>query len=325
MSKYTLRGSEQLDARIDVHLEHIALTVSPHCDAGILIGGYGRGEGTPFIKPDGTQAPFNDYDFVVIVDTVNSAVKLHFGALERQLSDDLGIPVDLCPYAKPLLSSREFSLLNYEMKYGHTVVWGPEDILDALPAYRHDAIPLFEGSRLLLNRGKLLLDIQRRLKKPEPLIAAERINFIKFLHKVLLAFGDCALLAERRYDISYAVKKGRITEMGDIPDRQFVIDGYLQALELKEWGDYNALESYDIRQEFERTRDVFIRFLPWYRSLYKERECPIPKAGALNLRWNKCFATQHPRIALYDAVVELLQGKTSMSAERFYELQRRFS
>lgn len=325
MSRYTVRGSNELDARIDIHLEHIVKTVSPHCDAVILLGGYGRGEGTPFIRPDGSQSPFNDYDLVVIVDTINSAVRLQFSALEKQLTGDLGLPVDLCPYQRSQLPSREFSLLNYEMKYGHMVLKGDEYILDTMPNYAHNAIPLAEGSRLLLNRGKLLLDIQQRLTGTKPLNDEERIRFIKFIFKAWLAFGDCALLAVRNYDISYTVKKERISGIPGCPDRAAVIEGYLKAVELKEWGDFNALDNFDIPAEFEAVRDLFLQFLPWYRAQYSAQECSIPKGLALNLKWNRCLDTRHPREGLYDAIHDLLQGNSDYPVEKFYQLQRRFS
>ena len=325
MSKYTVRGSEELDARIDEDLERIRTVVAPHCDAGILLGGYGRGEGTPFINEDGSQEPFNDYDLVVIVDSVNHVVKAHFQRLEQQLSKDIGLPVDLCPYARHKLPSCEFSLLNYEMRYSHMVIWGPENILEAMPNYRHQAIPLSEGSRLLLNRGKLLLDIKRRLAAAQPLTEEERIRFIKFLGKVLLAFGDCALLAAGQYDISYEVKKNRIPIIGNPPDRDFIIAGYMCAIDLKEWGDYHALQALELEEQVRKTIDVFCRFLPWYRKQYDLRECSVLKAVALNAKWNRCLSTRHPRVALYDALEELLQDRSAMSHEHFYELQRRFS
>lgn len=325
MSKYTLRGSEELDARIDADLERIRQTVSPHCDAGILLGGYGRGEGTPFIQPDGSQAPFNDYDLVVIVKTISIHIRLLFQRLEKELTEQLGIPVDLCPYARHALPSREFSLLNYEMKHGHMVVWGDDDVLDALPNYDTATIPVSEGTRLLMNRGKLLLDIKRRLATAKPLNEEERICFIKFINKTLLAFGDAALLAAGKYDILYARKKHRIAAIGPMPDRDFIIAGYLGAVEMKEWGEYRTLIDYDLAQQLQKTIDVFVHFLPWYRKQYAIRECSIPKAMALNLKWNKKLSTRHPRELLYDALGDLLQDKSTLSHERFYELQKRFS
>ncbi|MEA2068317.1 MAG: hypothetical protein U9P12_03865, partial [Verrucomicrobiota bacterium] len=225
MSKYTARGSAELDAKIDADLASITDHAWPFCIAGVLLGGYGRGEGTPFINPDGSLSPFNDYDLIVIVDVLNKEVRQKFHALEIQLTDALGLPVDLYPCLRSDLPTAEFSLLNYEMKHGHKVVWGDDAILDAMPDYPHDAIPLFEGSRLLLNRGKLLLDIKQRLANPEPLDGEERVRFIKFIHKALLAFGDCALLAADQYDISYSVKKERIPTIGTCPHRDFVIEG----------------------------------------------------------------------------------------------------
>lgn len=325
MSKYTTKGSEELDARIDADMELIRKTVSPHCDAGILLGGYGRGEGTPYIQSDGSQAPFNDYDLVVIVKAVSIHIKLLFQRLEKELSEKIGLTVDLCPYARHALSSREFSLLNYEMKYGHFVIWGEESILDALPDYDRAIIPVSEGTRLLMNRGKLLLDMKRRLATAKALDPDERICFIKFINKVLLAFGDAALLAAGNYHVLYQDKKPCISSIGPMPHRDFIIAGYLSAVELKEWGNYQDLEEYDLEQQLRKIIEVFIQFLPWYRNQYALRECSFPKAIALNLKWNKCFSIQHPRELLYDALGDLLQDHSSMSHERFYELQRRFS
>ncbi|RKX35639.1 MAG: hypothetical protein DRP64_19235, partial [Verrucomicrobia bacterium] len=98
MGKYTTRGSTDLDAQIDADLRRIAKVTSPHAPSGVLLGGYGRGEGTPFINPDGSQSPFNDYDLVVVVDSLNGKVRQKFQTLEKQLTAELGLSVDLCPY-----------------------------------------------------------------------------------------------------------------------------------------------------------------------------------------------------------------------------------
>lgn len=307
MGKYTLKGSAELDARIDADMGRIAEVAAPHGLTGVLIGGYGRGEGTPFIHPDGSQSPFNDYDLVVVVEKLNRSVREKFQSMEKQLSEELGLPVDLYPCRRTALPKCEFSLLNYEMKYGHKVVWGDEDILDAMPDYPHNGIPLSEGTRLLLNRGKLLLDIKQRLAGPEPLTEEERIRFIKFIHKVLLAFGDCALLAAGQYDVSYAVKKMRFPAIGYCPDRDFIVNGYLKAIELKAWADFQAFTDYDVAREYQTVRDVFLRFFRWCRAQHTGRECPITKAVLLNLKWGGKFRTTHPRERLYTALAELLK------------------
>ncbi|WP_372846926.1 hypothetical protein [Pontiella sp.] len=322
MAKYTLRGSDALDQTIDEHLRRIAEVAAPHCRAGILLGGYGRGEGTPFINADGSQSPFNDYDLVVVVGRATSAARRVFQTLETQLSAELGIAVDLCPYSCAHLRKCAPSLLDYEMKHGHRVVWGRPDLLDGMPDFQ---VPLSEGTRLLLNRGKLLLDLQQRLENPAPLSEEERIRFIKFIHKVLLAFGDAALLAAGAYDLSYAVKKQRHPAIGPCPDRAFVVAGYRRAIELKEWGDYHALGDFDVAAEFEAVRGVFLRFLPWYRRQASGIEGSPLKNRLLNLKWSRRPNPEHPREKLYDAIVDLLQNKPGMPAERFYELQRRFS
>jgi hypothetical protein len=337
MSRYTVKGSAELDDRIDADLARITEAAAPHCIAGILLGGYGRGEGTPFIHPNGSQSPFNDYDLVVVVETLDASVRQRFKALEKQLSSELGLPVDLYPYRRNGLLDCEFSLLNYELKYGHKVVWGEAHILDALPEYAADAIPLSEGSRLLLNRGKLLLDIKLRFSSPEPLNDEERIRFLKFISKVWLALGDCALLAGCTYDISYHVKRDRIASITAVPDHEAIIQGYLQAIELKNWGDYHAhLADTDIPREVERVREVFLRFFTWYRAQYSTRECSIAKAILLNLKWNGRPLPQHPRTYLYDTLQELLKDEPGEFrlremmfcrdnyTERFYALQARF-
>ena len=338
MSKYTVKGSEELDQRIDADLARIAEAAAPHCLAGILLGGYGRGEGTPFIHPDGSQSPFNDYDLVVVVEGLDASVRERFSLLEKQLTTELGLPVDLYPYRREALPDCEFSLLNHELKHGHKVVWGDEHILDAMPDYPSNAIPLSEGSRLLLNRGKLLLDIRQRLARPEPLNDEERIRFLKFISKVWLALGDCALLAARKYDSSCNVKRERIISIGSIPNQDAVTEEYLAAIDLKEWGDYPArLADTDIVETFRRVRAVFLDFFEWYRKQHPARECPIIKGMLLNLKWNRWPYLSHPRQRLYEALPELLRDHPdkivlgqllccSRNIEsRFYKLQARFS
>ena len=340
MGIYSLKGSEVFDARLQQDLDRVVrvLTASDAEStyrALVLIGGYGRGEGTPRIV-EGRQEPFNDYDFVVASVPMNrqrrNVVQGRLRLLEKQLSRDLGLPVDLQLYPANSLPHAEFSLLNYEMKYGHKVVWGDPDALRALPAYPHEQIPRSEGTRLLLNRGKLLLDIRRALRSGQMLGKEDKLRFVKFIGKAYLAFGDCALLMAGAYDLSYAVKKERIGGVSiGTPEAEFLTERYRQAIALKEWGDYAFLPDYPLAEEFEIVRQYFLRFFPWYESarlkvestgteaytralIHGPRECPAWKAALLNIGTfgqaavspQPDFLWRHPRSRLYLALPLLL-------------------
>jgi hypothetical protein len=341
MSKYSLRGSDAFDAKLDADFAVIvkALTSSqdaPLCVALILIGGYGRSEGTPYIVGD-RQLPFNDYDFVVVSEPMprrqRICVQARLRQLEQSLSQQLGLPIDLCLYPYNDLQRAEFSLLNYEMRYGHKVIWGKPQVLNDMPAYAHDAIPLSEGTRLLLNRGKLLLDIRRALRTGRELTADERLRYMKFVFKAFLAFGDCALLLLRNYNLSYVVKKKSVETVAssDVPDPVYLIACYQRAVAFKEWGDCTTLDRFDLVTEYERVRRYFVQFFYWHEArrlgcavrdtaTYTQAlaqgpfECPAWKALLLNgqafglsaLAGGVSLLLAHPRARLYLSLLVLL-------------------
>ncbi len=341
MGKYSIRGSDAFDARLDRDFERVVRTltesdVASVCRALVLIGGYGRGEGTPWIVGD-RQEPFNDYDFVVVAAPMNrrrrNGVQARLRVLEQRLAQELGLPVDLQLYPANGLPRAEFSLLNYEMKYGHKIVWGDPAALRTLPAYPHDRIPLSEGTRLLLNRGKLLLDIRRALRSGRVLTDVEKLRYVKFIGKAHLAFGDCALLLSRAYDLSYAVKQERIRVRlaPGAPDAALLIGRYRAAVKLKEWGDYAFLAGYPLAEEFEVVRKYYLRFFPWYEAarakveatelaargapsipspddapLWKAAICNVQAFGARALSMGAPLWNEHPRTPLYRSLPLLL-------------------
>lgn len=369
MGKYSVKGSAAFDAKIDAHMERIADAAyaskfSRHWKAVVLLGGYGRGEGSPMIGADGKEHPFNDYDLIVVTDSLDPLLKKELKRLEEELSKELNLPVDLYPYLKGRLPKCEFSLLNYEMKYGHKVIRGDEQILDAMPDYPHGRIPLSEGTRLLMNRGKLLLDIKRRLAQPEPLTREERQKFLKFMFKADLAFGDCALLLRGAYDISYTVKKERIStvDLTGLDEPRGMANAYIRAVEFKERTDFQPLESANVHLRLDETIRRYEQVFLWYerrrlnrkfRTLEKyahtfpnlgNEGTPI-KNALQNLRafgpgaFAGLFA--HPRLRLYAALPMLLTRQAHVGeiawllnsphdgfdslCESFYALQQRFS
>lgn len=81
VGKYSVKGSPAFDALIDRHMQRIADEVwtssySKHWKALVLLGGYGRGEGTPQIEKDGAERPFNDYDLIVVTDKIGPRLRV---------------------------------------------------------------------------------------------------------------------------------------------------------------------------------------------------------------------------------------------------------
>ncbi len=329
-----------------------------------MFGGYGRGEGTQLTAQDGTELPFSDYDLIVVTNRITPLINGALKHLEKRLTAELGLPVGLYPYLKKNLPQYEFSLLNYKLRHGHMVIRGDEKILDRMPNYPHKQIPLSEGTRLLLNRGKLLLDIKRRLISKEPLTPAERRRFIKFIFKTNLAFGDCALLMRDAYDISYAAKKERIQnlDLRDLNDAKGIIQSYLQAIEFKERGDFQPLETINVHLWLDEAVQHFQDFFLGYEQRVINRKFrdikkyahAFPRLGnegtplkniALNVRTFgfKAFPHLfiHPRIRLYASIALLLNDNADPNdirwllrskqstfddlCDNFGKLQQRFS
>jgi rhamnosyltransferase len=227
---YTFNGNKEAEKRMAMDQSVIGAYVEDAIPANqfealVLMGGYGRGEGGYCMK-DGKPAPFNDYDYFVIVKNMGrkaaQALQLQLKELAQRLSAIVDVEVDLAVLRQESLATAPFSLMNAEMSWGHKVVAGNRHVLDSMPAMPFDKLSLGEFTRLMNNRGALLLMNSRKLASGEPLDAQERETFIKFLFKAILACGDAFLAVEGLYHPSYAEKKKRILTLKNSPGRRFI-------------------------------------------------------------------------------------------------------
>lgn len=334
MGKYSAKDSPAFDALVDSHLEHIADAVyssiyAKHWKALVLFGEYGRGEGVPLAGANGEERPFGEYSLAVITRSPDPLIKRSLQNMSAHLSEELGLPVTLAPLLERSLKKCEFSLSNYEMEQGHRVVRGDQNILSKMPEFPLNRIPLSEGPRLLLNRGKLLLDMRCRLGTGKPLMREEHRRFIQIILKANLAFGDCALLLRGAYDPSFAVKKSRIDQidLSGLGDAEGLAGAYRKAIHCMEHADFQPLETENLHVWLDETVGRFGDVFLWYERRRLNRSFRTPKKyahafphlgtegsrlknAAHNLRTFGPLAPSvlcsHPRLRLYAALSLLL-------------------
>jgi len=276
--RYTLDGDGAVEARIagdqTLIAESIqALVVPPEFRALVLMGGYGRGEGG-YVVRDGRPAPYNDYDYFVVVHRQGGARRRALqDALAheaRVLGHQVGVEVDFALLREEGLPQAEYSLMNAEMIWGHRVVAGDPDVLATMPPMPFATLPPGEFTRLLLNRGALLLMNQQRLAGGSTLSAQEREVFFKYLFKAVLACGDARLAGNRSYHPSY-VKKLELLRAMDWEGKDELLGLYKQAWENKFHPDYRRYADESPATWQEQVIAVWLDTLSWFERVRSER------------------------------------------------------
>ncbi len=283
--RYTLDGDAAVEARIDRDQrligEAVRAAVDPdHFRALVLMGGYGRGEGG-YVEIDGEPAPFNDYDYFVVVRHCSAACRREISArlcdLARELETRVGVEVDFALLREGRLGLAEHSLMNAEMRWGHRVVVGDPGILQAMPPMPFDRLPPGEITRLMLNRGALLLMNRQRRLRAEHLDGERRAVFFKYLFKAILACGDARLAARGQYHPSYPVKLERLEAL-DLRHHDKFMNLYRLAYRHKFHPDYASLA--DEHPDDWQTRVVWT----WLETL---RGFEAQRLGRSILHWDE--------------------------------------
>jgi hypothetical protein len=295
-SKYTVYG-EKIDALIDGHLELIdkgvVSVIGDDLEAVILCGGYGRGEGGVFIGEDGSENLYNDYDMMVIVKPLGRAKKKRYKQeltiLGETLGRQFGIDVDFGPLKTvSQIKNAEFTLFNYEFKYGHIVSWGPKGLLDVMPEYEGSRIDVFEAVKLLLNRGVGLLLSEQKLAAGE-LDEAGNEFVTRNIYKAIMAIGDALLMCEGIYHWSYV---RRLELMKSISSRQSVKEsgiyqGYLDSMEYKLRPKRNIFDQQQLAAMLEEVKGGLMRMF----YITAAKAYPAKKAGDYRMFAEKMFDT----------------------------------
>ncbi|UCC14688.1 MAG: hypothetical protein JSW21_01645 [Gammaproteobacteria bacterium] len=227
--RYTLDGPPGAEHRIANDQAIIGAAVrdavsSTHLVALVLAGGYGRGEGGYRLNGD-AFLPYNDYDYFVIVRGGRSAARqatATLSELAHRLEAQIGVEVDFAVLRQSRLRRLDFTLMYAELRHGHKVVMGDPDVLARMPSMPVEDVPLSEFSRLMLNRGSLLLMNRQVLQQGGPRDDQALECFGRYLDKALLACADARLAAAGRYHPSYMIKRQRLDSLRWSGSRDFM-------------------------------------------------------------------------------------------------------
>jgi hypothetical protein len=209
---FTQHPDPAAHALVERHMAEIvtaARAALPRLEAVVLTGSFGRGEGGILTGDDGAFHPVNDYDVLLITPDVEGT---DLASVGKDLAGRFGIDFvhfGWWPRVDPTLP---LTLAHFDIREGHRVLWGPAEVLAALPAYAAIDMPPIEAVVLLMNRmAGLITGLRGPFTSPSPLGSDERRYLRNQTMKALMALGDAALMLHGAYACSYQTRLERLT------------------------------------------------------------------------------------------------------------------
>jgi|GEM_PF-1149838 len=280
---FTVRDDPAVNHFIKGHLDIITRElqdlIGKDLVAIILTGGFGRGEGSVSIRPDGHMHVVNDYDIDIVYRESYGSFPSKFIAQLRysrsltsiadRLSDQLDIKqIDLCLRGEGSYASNQPPLLaEYDTKKGNILLHGSRNPVDLMPDYDAHDIPAFEGTWLLRNRGIGLLLASFYLHDGVLQNGKEEYFLIE-INKAILAMGDALYIANGTYHHSYAVRSKLIETV--IPhDMQYadeICSYYKSAAKQKLLPQGNPFSDMEPAELWTHINNLYCSFFLYYES-----------------------------------------------------------
>ena len=243
--RYTIDGPAIVEARIAADQQRVASAIRTLIPADqlvalILAGGYGRGEGG-YRFVGSSCVPYNDYDYFLVVKGLGRGALSSLRSALHELGETLGrefaLEVDFAVFDSARLSRLPACLMYSELKWSHRTLLGDPRALEAVPSPPVEELPLAEYSRMILNRGALLLMNTEALGSGMGRAAGAAERFLRYISKGVLASGDAQLAALGRYHPSMRERADRIIAWCcDDASRRDFLQLYGLALRIKQGG-----------------------------------------------------------------------------------------
>jgi hypothetical protein len=353
---YARDGSAEFNTRLHQSLLNLADDVERAMGKNLLAlllgGGYGRGEGG-VIRANGTEMPYNDLDFTLVVAGKFKVPWHKLQAISALYASELNIEVD---FSRPL-TLRDVQhwphwLMWYDLLNGHVTLKGsPNILIQHAPATLRTPLPAIEATRLLLNRGAGLLWALRISRGIE---AAPDEDFVRRnYYKCALAMGDALLITYQRYTTKYLGRDDLLANLEqDEPEvRGFGLQSlYRDALRFKFRPDHvssDSIPDQELRMIAEAWGSVFLQVervrtgtawasLQDYVDWNGIREKDQHSVSKLFRNVTRNFQLglwdwRYPREALYrdlPVLLDLVQSKArnwAQESKRFLRVWKRFN
>lgn len=204
---FTFKKNREINRKIERDLSAIKRVLINNLKdvyALILVGGFGRGEGSVILKNNQVQI-VNDYDIVIVAKKVISReqIKLLSKRITKMLSIRL---IDLIPLRFSDLPHLPLTIFNYDLKYANYIFFGDQKVLDIMPDYKSELIPLSEGKNLLINRLICLAESFSEKYKNKETTGKQSLFLVNQCAKATLAVSDAFLLLRNKYHPSYEIR-----------------------------------------------------------------------------------------------------------------------
>ncbi|MCK9332605.1 MAG: hypothetical protein M0Q19_05445 [Candidatus Cloacimonetes bacterium] len=341
MQRFSLYGSPRFEEDFFNMLvsirSHIVQMIPKHkIKALILGGGYGRGEGGVFIHNE-IEKPYNDLDLFLFVASLNYkdrvVLKRNIKTLHKDLSEEFSIDIDFSnPIDISSLPYRKISLMYYDLLQGHYVLLGNKHLLNALPEWHADELPVMEALHLLLNRCMGLIFAQDLLSGNNPDSHTDFIN--RNIHKAFQALAEAELISEGKYETLTRDKIQAIQtqKLPFLSENKALLNEVRESLEFKLRPNIPVfnMEALTDRLEMLINASRELYYTLWSKVLEKNvsntlelssvfdnsKVKPSLKNMLLNLRDTKCYGGslynyfQYPRFRLFLALPHFIFNET---------------
>jgi len=175
-------------------------------DSVILVGGFGRGEGSIIFLPNGRIAPVGDYDIYIITDSNIDTDRMRkdmikiisLPAVFRNDPNMFGVDIEVISRRNLIRLSPDIS--TYELKMASKLLYG-KDYRDLIP-FSKDDIAVSSGFITLSIRAMMLSKVLEKIRKGN-LSYEERIWCVYQCCKVFTEICTALSLVEGFYEPSY--------------------------------------------------------------------------------------------------------------------------